>query len=97
MKANNLLSKDEQVALSHLVSVLQWANSCDWTGFATMTYSDQRGLYGHASKGIAEIFKNAMNVDYGMGRGPNFGGNSSWYQDLIDYADELIEEKKLRK
>jgi len=76
--------------LRTLCELLQWANASDADGsLRPSAYANQRGFYGHITKAINEILLREAGIEHssiGMAD-PNYGGNASWYDDLMEAVD----------
>ena len=98
--ANRDLIKNH-VQLRQLTELLQWANTSD-SDEATDRSSklaDQRNFYGDISDAIYHLVKEDTGIDIRTQcPDPNYGGNASWYEDLLnalDCAEELPKEVTL--
>lgn len=91
LKACDRICSSSAKKLRQLCDMLEWANNCGkGIGFMPSAYAGE--FYGHIYRAIGEICKLEIGVIFDWGRGPNWGGNATRYDDLMIYCDELLNE-----
>ena len=79
---------ESRVVLKQLCDMLQWANGSDADGSdRPAAYAAQDSVYGHVTAAIAAIVWEEADVEYAL-LDLNYGGNGSWFDDLLYAIDE---------
>lgn len=85
--------------LRQICDLMEWANlsDSDEVHDRPSAYASQRGLFGHLCDCMYEILFREGRINRGNMDGLiNWGGNNSFYDDVLDAIKRLREEQKLR-